>query len=107
LCPERCDLFYLHDEPHRLRFALVGRLEEEELRQLESAWRTAESIRAHRPLVVDVSRLQCEDEPTQALLDRLRAAGATVLGEHNQSRRSGSLTAESRWRRALAVLAWK
>ena len=107
MCRGRCDLFYLHDEPRRLRFALVGRLDGEELLELERTWRTAESIRARRALVVDIRRLHSEDEPTRALLDRLRAAGATILGGGDRSRRHSNLNAESRWRRALAALAWK
>jgi len=72
-------VFYLHDEPACLRFALVQALDANELRDLDGCWRTAESIRRGRPLIIDVSRLISIDERTEALLRRFSEAGASIL----------------------------
>jgi hypothetical protein len=72
-------VFYLHDEPSRLRFTLVESLIPEELRDLEASWRTAESTRGDRALVVDVTRLRTADEAVRRLLERFRDAGASIL----------------------------
>ena len=82
-------MFYLHDEPQRLRFALTARLDQESMRDLEASYRTAESIRMGRAMVVDTRRLVDLDEPTRALLDRLKAAGATVIEPDVAERRPG------------------
>ena len=54
-------------------------MDSEELKDLEGAWKTAESIRSGRALVIDMRRFASVDEPTRLLLDRLQAAGATFL----------------------------
>ncbi len=72
-------MFYLHDEPRRLRFTLIEELGPDELKDLEGSWRTAESTRGSRALVVDIRRLKSLNESTQALLDRLRGVGAEIV----------------------------
>lgn len=69
----------MHDEPAGIRFALVGKLDDQELQQLEASFRTAESVRRGREMIVDARKLDVADESTQVLLERLRASGATLL----------------------------
>ena len=74
-------MFYLHDEPGCLRFTLVEELGPEELADLEGSWRTAESTRGARALVVDIRRLKSLNEKTRALLESLRRVGAEIITE--------------------------
>lgn len=79
-------MFYLHDEPRCLRFALVEELGPDELTDLEGSWRTAESTRGGRPLIVDIRRLKSLNERTRALLERLRGVGAEIVSEPTPNR---------------------
>ncbi len=72
-------MYYLHDEPGCLRFALVEGLEPNEIDDLAASWRTAESTRGARPLVVDIRRLKLLDDRIRALLANLESAGARIV----------------------------
>jgi hypothetical protein len=74
-------VFYLHDEPRCLRFTLVEELGPDELADLEGSWRTAESTRGARALVVDIRRLKSVNERTRALLESLSRVGAEIVSE--------------------------
>ena len=74
-------MYYLHDEPCCLRFTLIQQLDSDELRDLEGCWRTVESIRRGKPLTVDIRRLTWIDEQTRVVLQKLRQAGANIVGE--------------------------
>ena len=88
-----------------MRFVVVARLDQEELRDLEASYHRANSVRRERAMVVDARRPVHVDEPTPVLLDRLKALGATIHEHESTSdERVGSVTEflRERWRAALA-----
>jgi hypothetical protein len=83
---------YLHDSSTALRFVLRGDLAAGDVRGLEHAWTTANSILGSKELVVDISGVTDADAGGRELLTRMRQAGARVTAG------VGSCT-HSRWRR--------
>ncbi len=84
-------MYYLHDEPQCLRFTLVEGLDARELSDLAGSWRTAESTRGGRALVVDIRRLRAIDQRIEALLGELKRAGARIVGGGTDDRISPSV----------------
>ncbi len=74
-----------HDSPHTFRFALSGDLTRNYARELEGAWRTAQSILAGKELVVDVSEVASVDPEGLDLLSRMRMAGAHLIASRHMA----------------------
>ena len=62
--------YYMHDGPDAFRFELTGRLSKDAARDLEQAWRTAESTIGKRLVIIDLSGLTGIDRHGHELLDR-------------------------------------
>lgn len=71
--------YYQHDRLDSFRFVLLGDLSGVFVRELENAWKTADSVLDGKPLIVDLSKLNSTDDPGMALLVKMRAAGANFV----------------------------
>lgn len=76
--------FFLHDQPDALRFEVRGRLDAESAAELVRSAETALSIRAGRPLLLDLRAAEALEASAREALQRLAGYGAQFLaaGEH-------------------------
>ncbi len=69
----------LHDSPQAIRFQLEGKLVGPWVREMEQCWRTAESIRKQKALIIDLAEVTFIDSDGKELLETLAQAGAQFL----------------------------
>jgi hypothetical protein len=78
--------YYLHDEPDAFRLELSGSLSGDGARSVYQAWRTALSIIAARPVVVDITYVVDADQRGRSLLRLWRRRQARIVAASPQSR---------------------
>lgn len=70
---------YQHDGPRTFRFVVKGALVDTSAKQLECAWKTAQSILRDKTVSIDISEVTVADCAALDLLMRMRASGARIL----------------------------
>ena len=70
---------YLHDRPAMFNVVLRGELAGGSVRELELAWRTANSTLHGRDLVVDIGGLVDADPAGRELLFHMQQSGASIV----------------------------
>src|SRR5215472_13918168 len=78
--------YYIHDESDALKFELAGSLSGEGAQSVYQSWRTALSIVAGRPVVVDITFLDAADERGRSVLLTWYRSGARIVAGSPQSR---------------------
>lgn len=102
---------YQHDSAAMFRFVLRGRLNGDQVQDLECAWTTAKSILAGKDLAVDISGLVDADRAGLDLLFRMRTSGARLTAalppESEDLLRSLGVSAEARRERSDRAGFWQ
>ena len=78
--------YYMHDGPSAFRFELAGNLNNEAVRDLDQAWRTASSMIGDRALVVDMTFVTGAEREGRSLLARWHSEGAQLIAKSKVSR---------------------
>ena len=73
--------YYIHDGVAECRLQLLGELAEADIGDLNGCWRTAQTILAARPLILDLRGLQSVDEAGKQWLAGMAQEGAICVPE--------------------------
>ena len=85
---------YLHDSSEKFTLCILGSVSASDLVELESCWRTANSILKGRVFTVDLSGLTAADDQAHKLLVRMQGAGACLWARNEPAAHLAGVSVE-------------